>query len=80
LLFLLLLCLLFVYRFKTEDDRLDGYQYKIGICTSGLIEGDLKTAGAVQVKKESPTTADDKAHMPHNIGSFEQAEVMGGSE
>jgi len=69
-------------RFSVEDDLMDGYRYTVGICTSALIDDSLgetfKTAAAVQVHKKTPDDHDHDSR--HNIGSFENAEIMSGSK
>ena len=75
---LFLLHLLLMYRFTAEDNERDGYTYTVGICTAALTLRDsrgenVKSAGAVQVHKNTHTS------QPRNIGSFEDAEIMSGS-
>jgi len=67
-----------MYRFTAEDNERDGYTYTVGICTAALTLRDsrgenVKSAGAVQVHKNTHTS------QPRNIGSFEDAEIMSGS-
>lgn len=68
-------------RYSVEDDRRNGYKYTVGICTTALprkeAEGDLKSAGAIQVHKEQGDLKPDD-HDTHVIGSFERAEIMSG--
>ena len=70
------------YRFSAEDDFRYGYKYTVGICTPAIrdsAEDKLKTAGAIQVHKQSPSTSstDQETHI---VGSFERAEIMFGSQ
>jgi hypothetical protein len=66
-------------RYPVDDGFEDGYLYTIGICTSALETRDPITlkVGALQTVKKKTTTQTIKQY---SVGSFEEAEVMIGSE
>jgi len=70
-----------VSRFSAEDNRRDGFVYTVGICVTALrdtTDQDLQRTGAIQVHKKTPNMKTDGS--THRLGSFEQTEIMSGSE